>query len=98
MKTTLELPNDLVKEIKLRALHSGVKFKEAVAELLRKGLEAESQVMSDSPRAKIVRNRQTGLPMIECPHPASPLEELTPARVAEILIDQEAAWHNEASR
>jgi hypothetical protein len=40
MKTTLELPDDLVKEVKLRAVYEGKKLKEAVAELLRKGLAA----------------------------------------------------------
>jgi plasmid stability protein len=38
MKTTMELPDDLVKEIKLRAVREGKKLKDAVAELLRKGL------------------------------------------------------------
>jgi hypothetical protein len=42
MKTTLELPDDLVKEIKLRAVHEGVKLKDAVADLLRRGLAAGS--------------------------------------------------------
>ena len=40
MKTTLELPDDLVKDIKLRAIHEGMKLKDAVAQLLRKGLAA----------------------------------------------------------
>jgi len=42
MKTTLELPDDLVKEIKLLAVHEGKKLKDAVADLLRKGLKATS--------------------------------------------------------
>jgi hypothetical protein len=42
MKTTLDLPADLVKEVKLRAVHEGKKLKDAVAELLRKGLTAGS--------------------------------------------------------
>jgi hypothetical protein len=40
MKTTLELPDDLVKEIKLRAVHQGAKLKDMVADLLRAGLRA----------------------------------------------------------
>src|SRR5882724_7863117 len=40
MKTTLELPDELVKEIKLRAVHEGKKLKDVVADLLRKGLAA----------------------------------------------------------
>jgi len=40
MKTTLDLPEELVKEVKLRAVHEGMKLKDAMAELLRKGLAA----------------------------------------------------------
>jgi len=40
MKTTLELPDDLVKEIRLLAVQEGKKLKDAVADLLRQGLEA----------------------------------------------------------
>jgi hypothetical protein len=42
MKTTLELPDDLVKEIKLLAVHEGKKLKDAVADLLRQGLDASA--------------------------------------------------------
>ena len=38
MKTTVDLPNDLVREIKLRAVNEGRKLKEVVTELLRFGL------------------------------------------------------------
>src|SRR5688572_5714158 len=43
MKTTIDLPDELVKEIKLRAVHAGKKLKDAVAELLREGLEASAE-------------------------------------------------------
>jgi hypothetical protein len=39
MKTTFDLPNDLVREIKLRAVNEGRKLKEVVTDLLRFGLE-----------------------------------------------------------
>jgi plasmid stability protein len=42
MKTTLELPDDLVKEIKILAVNEGKKLKDAVADLLRQGLAAAS--------------------------------------------------------
>jgi hypothetical protein len=35
---------------------------------------------------------QTGLPYIECPHRA---DEMTPERVAEVLLQQEEGWHHE---
>jgi len=42
MKTTLELPDDLVREVKLRALHEGKELKDAVAALLWRGLATET--------------------------------------------------------
>ena len=41
MKTTLQLPDALIKEVKVRAIHEGKKLQDAVAGLLRKGLDAE---------------------------------------------------------
>ena len=38
MKTTLDLPSELVREIKLRAVHEGRKLKDLAAELLRTAL------------------------------------------------------------
>ncbi len=42
MKTTVELPDDLVTEIKLLAVQEGKKLKDAVADLLRQGLGASA--------------------------------------------------------
>jgi plasmid stability protein len=44
VKTTLELPDDLVREIKLQAVMHDRSFKELVTELLRRGLSAEITV------------------------------------------------------
>jgi plasmid stability protein len=57
MKTTLDLPDALVKQIKLRAVHDGRKLKDMFAELLTKGLAAESagsptQVRADADMMK----------------------------------------------
>jgi len=95
MKTTLELPDSLVKQIKLRALQDGRKLKDAVADLLRKGLSVANSE-PDVLAAVVTTDRKTGLPVIECQKAASPQEELTPERVAEILLAQEAEWHHGA--
>lgn len=42
MKTTVELPDKLVREVKLRAVEEGRKLKDVFAELIVRGLEAES--------------------------------------------------------
>ena len=49
MKTTLELPDELMREVKIRAVHEHKKLKDIVAELLRKGIAASSPAR----RAKI---------------------------------------------
>ena len=96
MKTTVELPEALVKQIKLRAVQEGRKLKDAVADLLRQGLAATA----DRPRAAAVigKDGQTGLPVILCEHAASPQAEMTAERVAEILSTQEAHWHHVPGR
>ena|ERR1700676_1026896 len=61
MKTTLELPDDLVKEIKLRAVHEGKKLKDAVADLLRKGLKSTSTgsgTVVKADKAMLARRRE----------------------------------------
>jgi hypothetical protein len=61
MKTTFDLPDKLVKELKLRALHEGKKLKEAVADLLRKGLAAGSggsATVVKADRATLKRRRE----------------------------------------
>jgi len=82
MKTTLELPDDLIRKIKIRAVNENRKLKDVVADLLRRGLAAEEA------RASEVQYRvQT--PLIKGGHPAPPGQELTPDRVSEILLEQE---------
>ena len=38
MKTTLDLPDDLMREVKIRAIHEYKKLKDTIAELLKKGI------------------------------------------------------------
>ena len=98
MKTTLDLPDALVKQVKLRALHDGRKLKDAVADLLRKGLNVAMNTQPDGLGPVVTTDKKTGLPLIECKQAASSPEELTPERVAEILLNQESEWHHAAGR
>jgi hypothetical protein len=95
MKTTLDLPDKLVKQVKLRALRDGKKLKEMVADLLRKGLAVEEEKLEP---AVVKRDKLTGLPVIVNGHPAPPGQELTPDRIRDILHDQEVEWFLEATR
>jgi len=98
MKTTLELPDALVKQVKLRALQDGRKLKDAVADLLRKGLAVAADTEPAAEAPAITKDKKTGLPVIQCKQAASPQEELTPERVADILLAQEVEWHHAAGR
>jgi hypothetical protein len=40
MKTTLDLPDDLMRKVKIRAVHEHKKLKDAIAELIKKGMAA----------------------------------------------------------
>ena len=40
MKTTLDLPDDLMREVKIRAVQEHNKLKDVIAELIRKGMAA----------------------------------------------------------
>lgn len=46
VKTTLDLPNDLVREVKLRAVNEGKKLKDVISDLLRQGLGHPSPPVS----------------------------------------------------
>ena len=83
MKTTLDLPDELMRTIKIRAAEENRKLKDVIADLLRRGLSQESSGPAT------VRKR-VELPLVLCAHQARPGEEMTPERVAEILLDGEA--------
>lgn len=85
MKTTLDLPDDLVKAVKIRAVEENRRLKDVIADLLRRGLEKNAAEPPHRPA------RRVKLPLVECAHPAGPEDEITPERAAEILLDQEIA-------
>ena len=82
MNTTLDLPDGLMREIKIRAAREDRTMKDLIADLLRRGLAENRQ-----PRP--LRNR-VKLPFIHG-EPADPGEEVTPERMTQILIDEEVS-------
>jgi hypothetical protein len=91
MKTTLDLPDELMREVKHRAVDENRTLKETVAELLRIGLEhplSEPELVLEPGK----------LPLIRMGRKARPGHELTPERIAEILIEQEAEWARDLMR
>ena len=60
MKTTLDLPADLVREMKLRAVQEGRRLKEVAAEVFRRGLGQPETAAKPATRHRIT------LPLIQC--------------------------------
>ena len=83
MKTTMDLPDDLMREVKIRAVNENRKLKDAIADLLRRGLDLETQDRGP------VRKRAP-IPLVHCSHEARPEEEMTPDRVASVLLAEES--------
>ena len=61
MRTTLDLPDRLFRELKAQAAFRGMKLKELVAELLQRGLDREEIVLSPRSRSALpVIRKATG--------------------------------------
>jgi hypothetical protein len=73
MKTTIDLPPDLVREMKLLAVHQGRKLKDVAAELLTRGLKAGEMKAKSSTRKDFLLSAASNAP------------EMTPERVRQIL-------------
>ena len=79
MKTTVELPDDLLVAMKLRAAREGRRLKDVMAEVIRRGLaEPSGRSRETSARVRV--------PLVLCAHPARPEDEMTPERVAAVLL------------
>ena len=91
MKTTLDLPDDLVREVKIHAVNENRRLKDTIADLLRRGLAQKNGVPATA-------RRRLKLPLVECAHEARPDEEMTPERVAEVLLEDESRMYRDALR
>lgn len=113
MKTTVDLPADLVKALKLHALNRRRKLGESVVELLRLASAAdggagrpgnqrphEGTGMSGSKSSGPThrRNNRVQLPLIHCGHCPPPDQQLTPDQIAGLLLNQEADSVNAPAR
>lgn len=84
VKTTVELPDELVREVKVRAAREGRRLKDVMAEVVRRGL-------ADPPPRKRTAPSRVRLPLVQCVHPATPDQEMTPERAAQILLAAEVS-------
>jgi hypothetical protein len=90
MKATFDLPPDLVREVKLRAVHEGRKLKDVATELLRRGLA--DPIKPAKPRIEIQTN---GLPVIRCGRDA-PASRMTTEEL--IALEQETLLREDLQR
>jgi hypothetical protein len=89
MKTTLDLPERLVREMKIRAATEGRKLRDVAADIIEKGLAAPVAATEN-------KEHRVKLPFFEgTSSPKS--EELTPDKIHEILLNQEIEWHHEVA-
>lgn len=91
VKTTVDLPDDLMRAVKIRAVEENRKLKDEIASLLRRGL-------AQGPDRRGTSRHRVRLPLVLCAHGARPDEEMTPERVARLLLDEEADSERAPSR
>jgi len=63
MRTTLDLPDPLMRRVKIRAASEGRKLKEIISELLEKGLDAPPVEKPREGELPYVIDPKTGFPM-----------------------------------
>jgi len=94
MKTTLDLPDDLMREMKIRAATQGKKLKDLMAETIRSGLFPESSPQ-EKPKPVITKHPVLGFPIVEC-EPNPPISRMT---IEEILkLEQDALAADDQKR
>jgi hypothetical protein len=90
-KTTFDLPPDLVRDVKLRAVHEGRKLKDVAAELLKRGLAGSVTHVKQKPVNPRIEIQANSLPVIRCGKDA-PASRMT---TAELLSLEQETLHRE---
>ena len=94
-KTTFDLPPDLVRDLKLRAVHEGRKLKDVAADLLKRGLAGPEPAPQPKPAKPKIEIQANGLPVVRCAANA-PARRMT----AEVLLalEQESLAQDDLQR
>ena len=91
MKTTIDLPPDLVREMKLLAVHEGRKLKDVAADLLKRGLHSgKDPAAVPSPSKGAIK-----LPLFPSPK-AAPASRMSTRDL--LFIEQETLHHEDLQR
>lgn len=96
MKTTMDLPDELMREVKLRAVMQGRTIKDLVTEYLSQCVGMAPRADADQPfSSPMVLIGSRGLPVIRCASDAP----ATRMSVEELLkLEQETQWQEDAQR
>lgn len=93
MKTTFDLPPDLVRALKLRAVHEGRKLKDVAADLLKRGLSAAEA--SPQPAKPKIEVQADGLPVVRCAANA-PARRMSTGEL--LVLEQDALTREDLQR
>jgi hypothetical protein len=94
MKMTFDLPEDLVKELKLRSVHEGRKLKDVAAAAIQRGLHPSSTPASE-PLPTGIMLTEDGFPVIRC-KPDAPASRMT---IKELLaLEQQSLLEEDLQR
>ncbi len=84
MKTTLDLPGELIREVKLRAVTQRRTVKDLVAEFLRQGMGLTPSAPPGPPPAdSMVQIGLNGLPVIRC-NPKAPATRMSAKKLLQL--------------
>lgn len=87
MKTTIDLPEDLVREMKFRAVREGRKLRDVAEEVFRRGLSAQATAPKSGERYRVK------LPLIPAPSDATSFE-LSGDHLHELETEAEKGSHS----
>jgi hypothetical protein len=83
MRTTLDLPDPLFRELKARAAMQGMKMKELITRLIETGLHQPASGTSEKPR------QRSPLPILEKANTGQPIPALSPEELKQLEIDED---------
>jgi hypothetical protein len=95
MKTTIDLPPELVRALKIRAVNEGRKMKDLAAELLHRGLASPSAPPTRQPPKPRIVTQADGLPVVRCAADAPATRMSTDALLS---LEQEAITREDLQR
>jgi hypothetical protein len=90
MKTTLDIPDDLLRTMKMQAVREGRKFKDVAVEIFRRGLSRTE--LSGSRTVP----RRVKLPLIVAP-PGAPKFSLSGKDIDRLLMEDEVRSHHDSA-